>query len=184
MAGSRTTATPFDWQRGGGDTPRTAPNTLSDATALPRVGRSLRGFVSTVPSSPAAIVLLAARLWMAEIFFRSGLLKARSFSSAQFLFAEVHPVPLLSPLAVALLATTIELVASAMFALGLLVRLAALPMLAMTLIIQSVVGAQDLSVPQKEHYYLMFICMFMITLGVGRYSLDHLLIGRRLEARR
>lgn len=127
---------------------------------------------------PAGLVLLAARVWMASIFFRSGLLKIQNFASAQFLFAEVHPVPFLSPALAAALATGFELVCPVLLALGLLTRLAALPMLAMALVIQFVVGAADPAFWQTEHYYWMLLLGILVTKGGGRLSLDALLERR------
>jgi uncharacterized membrane protein YphA (DoxX/SURF4 family) len=89
----------------------------------------------------APILFLGIRLWMANIFFRSGLLKIQDLDGATFLFSEVHPVPFLPPWLAAYLATTFELGCSALLALGLAARLAALPMLAMALVIQFLVGA-------------------------------------------
>ena len=118
----------------------------------------------------APIVLLAIRLWMAEIFFRSGLLKIQDIGSATFLFTEVHPVPLLPPVLAAYIATAVELVASTLLALGLCARLAALPMLAMTLVIQFIVGANDPAFYVTEHYYWMFLLAIVIAVGPGALS--------------
>jgi putative oxidoreductase len=128
----------------------------------------------------APIVLLAIRLWMADIFFRSGLLKIQDPDGAIFLFAQVHPVPFLPPALAAYLATTIELVCSSLLALGLAARLAALPMLGMVLVIQFVVGAHNPTFYQTEHDYWMFLLAVIVTKGPGRLSLDHLL-ARRLQ---
>lgn len=118
------------------------------------------------------VLLLAARFWMASIFFKSGLLKIQDMGSTVFLFTEVHPVPLLAPVLAAWLATGVELIASTMLAAGLLARLAALPMLAMTLVIQFVVGAADPAFHIREHDYWMFLLGFVIALGPGALSLD------------
>jgi putative oxidoreductase len=126
----------------------------------------------------APILFLAIRLWMADIFFRSGLLKIQDLDGAIFLFSEVHPVPFLPPELAAYLATTVELVCSALLALGLAARLAALPMLAMALVIQFVVGVHDPTFYQPEHYYWMFLLAMIVTKGPGRLSLDHLLARR------
>lgn len=126
----------------------------------------------------APIVLLAIRLWMADIFFRSGLLKIQDLGSATFLFTEVHPVPLLPPVLAAYIATAVELVASTLLALGLCARLAALPMLAMTLVIQFIVGANDPAFHVDEHYYWMFLLIIVIAFGPGALSLDRWLAHR------
>jgi putative oxidoreductase len=128
----------------------------------------------------APVLFLAIRLWMASIFFRSGLLKIQDLDGATFLFIQVHPVPFLPPELAAYLATTIELVCSTLLALGLAARFAALPMLAMALIIQFVVGAHDPTFYQTEHDYWMFLLAVIVTKGPGRLSLDHLL-ARRLQ---
>jgi putative oxidoreductase len=126
----------------------------------------------------APLLFLAIRLWMADIFFRSGLLKIQNLSGAIFLFTDVHPVPFLAPWLAAYLVTTIELVCPTLLALGLAARLAALPMLAMALVIQFVVGSADPAFYLTEHYYWMFLLVVIITKGPGRLSLDHLLARR------
>ena len=126
----------------------------------------------------APFVFLAIRLWMAEIFFRSGLLKIRNPGGAVYLFSEVHPVPFLAPWLAAYLVTAIELVCPVLLVLGLGARLAALPMLAMALVIQFVVGAADPAFHLTEHYYWMFLLALIVAKGPGRLSLDHLLARR------
>lgn len=126
----------------------------------------------------APLLFLAIRLWMAEIFFRSGLLKIRNPSGAIYLFTEVHPVPFLAPWLAAYLVTAIELVCPVLLVLGLAARLAALPMLVMALVIQFVVGAADPAFHLTEHYYWMFLLALIVTKGPDRLSLDHLLTRR------
>ncbi len=123
-------------------------------------------------------LFLAIRLWMADIFFRSGLLKIQDLDGAMFLFAAVHPVPFLPPWLAAYLVTTIELVCPVLLVLGLAARLAALPMLVMALVIQFVIGSADPAFYQREHYYWMFLLALIVTKGAGRLSLDHLLAQR------
>jgi putative oxidoreductase len=126
----------------------------------------------------APLVLLAIRLWMADIFFRSGLLKIQNLSGAVFLFTEIHPVPFVAPWLAAYLVTTIELVCPTLLTLGLAARLAAVPMLAMAVVIQFVVGSADPAFYLTEHYYWMLMLGVVITQGPGRLSLDHLLARR------
>lgn len=136
------------------------------------------GLVRWLEGWPAGLVLLALRLWIGSIFFRSGLLKVENFASAQFLFAEVHPVPFLPPALAASLATGFELLCPILLALGLLTRLAALPLLAMALVIQFVVGAADPAFWQTEHYYWMLLLAVLVTKGAGALSLDALIAQR------
>jgi putative oxidoreductase len=149
--------------------------------AMPLWGRSLilgSALIGFAERWLAPLLFLAMRLWMAEIFFRSGLLKIRNPSGAIYLFAEVHPVPFLAPWLAAYLVTAIELVCPVLLVLGLAARLAALPMLAMALVIQFVVGAADPAFHLTEHYYWMFLLGVIVTKGPGRLSLDHLLARR------
>lgn len=149
------------------------------ATSLRLRGASLaRASIGYAERWLAPLVFLAIRLWMAEIFFRSGLLKIQNLSGAIFLFSEVHPVPLLPPWLAAYLATAVELVCPVLLVLGLAARLAALPMLMMVLVIQFVVGAADPAFYLTEHYYWMFLLGVIISKGPGPLSIDHLLARR------
>ncbi len=147
-------------------------------SAWMRGARLLSALIRFAEGWLAPILFLGIRLWIASIFFRSGLLKIQDLDGATFLFSEVHPVPFLPPWLAAYLATTIELGCSALLALGLAARLAALPMLAMALVIQFAVGAHEPAFYQTEHYYWMFLLAVIITQGPGSLSLDHLLKRR------
>jgi putative oxidoreductase len=156
--------------------------TLSDPAVTPARARGaslVRASIGFAERWLAPTLFLAIRLWMAQIFFQSGLLKLQNLSGAIFLFSDVHPVPFLPPWLAAYLATTVELVCPVLLVLGLAARLAALPMLVMTLVIQFVVGAADPAFYLTEHYYWMFLLAVIITRGPGPLSIDHLLARRR-----
>jgi putative oxidoreductase len=156
--------------------------TLSDPAVTPARARGaslVRASIGFAERWLAPALFLAIRLWMAQIFFQSGLLKLQNLSGAIFLFSDVHPVPFLPPWLAAYLATTVELVCPVLLVLGLAARLAALPMLVMTLVIQFVVGAADPAFYLTEHYYWMFLLAVIITRGPGPLSIDHLLARRR-----
>jgi putative oxidoreductase len=93
-------------------------------------------------------------------------------------------VPFLAPWLAACLVTTIELVCPVLLVLGLAARLAALPMLAMALVIQFVIGSADPAFYMTEHYYWMFLLALIVTKGPGRLSLDHLLARRVADLER
>ncbi|MCK5435701.1 MAG: DoxX family protein, partial [Nitrosomonadaceae bacterium] len=57
-----------------------------------------------------AIALLVVRLWIAEVFFMSGLTKIKSWNTTVALFADEYKVPVLSPEIAAFITTTAELV--------------------------------------------------------------------------
>ncbi|MFP5514200.1 MAG: DoxX family protein [Alphaproteobacteria bacterium] len=125
---------------------------------------------------------LAVRLTMAPIFFRSGLQKIGDWSATLFLFQEEYRVPLLPPEVAALLATATELTMPVLLVLGLATRLAAVPLLAMALVIQFVLGAANPAFSNPQHYFWMLLLTGLIVRGGGRLSVDHLLL--RLSRRR
>ena len=68
---------------------------------------------------------LGLRLFLANVFFKSGLTKIKNWDSTIYLFTDVYQVPVLPPEAAAWLATSGELGLSALLALGLFGRFAA-----------------------------------------------------------
>ena len=77
------------------------------------------------PEHLAPALDLGLRLFLANVFFKSGLTKIKSWDSTLYLFSDVYQVPLLSPELAAWLATSAELGLSVLLVLGLLGRLAA-----------------------------------------------------------
>jgi|GEM_PF-6878642 len=69
---------------------------------------------------------LAIRLWVAQVFFMSGLTKIRSWSGTLALFEYEYQVPLLPPAVAALLGTAAELTLPILIAIGLATRLSSL----------------------------------------------------------
>jgi len=112
-------------------------------------------------------VLLAVRLFIAWVFFKSGLLKLSDWNSALFLFQYEYSVPLLPYTLAAYLATFAELTFPVLLVLGLGSRLAALGLLGMTLVIELFVYPNT-----TEHYYWMSILGMLAVVGPGVLSLD------------
>jgi len=83
-----------------------------------------------------AIALLVVRLWIAEVFFMSGLTKIKSWNTTVALFADEYKVPVLSPEIAAYITTTAELVLPMLLILGLMTPLSALGLMGMTLVIE------------------------------------------------
>lgn len=113
------------------------------------------------------VLLLFIRFWMARIFFYSGLTKISSWQSAIFLFKHEYKVPIIQPELAAFLATTFELACPVLLVLGLASRLAALPLLAMTAVIQFTY------LNLIDHLYWAILFGIIILHGPGRFSLDH-----------
>jgi putative oxidoreductase len=114
-------------------------------------------------------LLLLFRLWMAKIFWDSGMRKLDNWSITTSLFTDVHPVPLLSPEVAATLATAVELGCPILLLIGLATRFAAIPMLGMALTIQFLVP----DFYRIEHYYWMMLLVSLMVFGGGLFSADH-----------
>lgn len=68
---------------------------------------------------------LMTRLYLAEVFFSSGLVKLQDWNTTLYLFSEEYHVPFLSPTSAALMAVIGELGLSVLLAIGLFTRFAA-----------------------------------------------------------
>ncbi|MGE0734003.1 MAG: FAD-dependent oxidoreductase [Alphaproteobacteria bacterium] len=139
------------------------------ASALPgaRIGAALIGAIETYL---APVYTLFVRLWMAEIFWSSGQTKIASWDLTVQLFQDEYKVPLLPPELAATLATGIELCAPVLLALGLCTRLAALPLIAMTLVIQFTY------LDRAEHFFWIVLLALIALRGPGNLSLDALIL--------
>lgn len=73
--------------------------------------------------TPVADLLL--KLWVANVFFKSGLTKIESFGTTLMLFSDEYSVPLLSPVLAAYLGTAIELIFPVLLVIGLAGRFSA-----------------------------------------------------------
>jgi putative oxidoreductase len=80
---------------------------------------------SHLPEHLAPVFDLGLRLYLANVFFKSGLTKIQTWDSTLYLFNDVYQVPLLSPDSAAYLATGAELGLSVLLVLGLFGRFAA-----------------------------------------------------------
>ncbi|MBM3513351.1 MAG: DoxX family protein [Alphaproteobacteria bacterium] len=90
-----------------------------------------------------------------------------------YLFAEEYKVPLLPPEFAAVLGTFNELVMPILLFVGLAARLAALPLIGMTLVIQFVLGAADPAFDKAEHFYWLILLATVVIRGPGILSIDH-----------
>ena len=124
----------------------------------------------------APAVDLIVRLWIAAVFFKSGLTKIQSWDTTILLFTNEYHVPFLSPQAAAFLGTGAELVLPAFLALGLGGRLAALGLFVFNIV--AVISYPELEAVGIEQHQVWGI-MLLVTLlhGPGLLSIDAL-IGR------
>jgi len=123
---------------------------------------------------PYAVIALAARVSVADVFWRSGQTKVSGFSIREetfYLFREEYKVPLLPPDLAAYLSTVGEHIFPILLVLGFASRLSALGLFAMTMVIQLFV------VPGgwPEHILWLSLLALIIARGPGAISIDHLI---------
>jgi NADH dehydrogenase FAD-containing subunit/uncharacterized membrane protein YphA (DoxX/SURF4 family) len=118
---------------------------------------------------------LFIRLWLAGIFWASGMVKLQSWTTALYLSAHEYPVSWLDPVTAAWLGETIEIVCPPLLVFGLATRFAALPMLILSLVIQFSYQTLD------QHLFWALLFAWYVVKGAGPISLDAL-IGRGIAA--
>ena len=142
-----------------------------------------QGFVQSLLSRlqrfPLALLQLVFRFSIASVFWKSGHSKIASWDTTILLFTNEYHVPVLSPQVAAAMSAGFELGCSALILLGLLTRLATLPLLGMVFVIQTFVYPEN----WVEHLTWTATLLFLLTRGPGPISLDRLikpwLIGER-----
>lgn len=120
-----------------------------------------------------SFVVLYMRLWIAQIFWYSGLTKISSWSTTLYLFRYEYAVPVIPVEIAALMATAAELSMPILLVFGFLTRLASIPLLCMVAVIQFTY--LDLI----DHMYWAVMLLTIICYGPGRYSLDCILCFKR-----
>lgn len=112
------------------------------------------------------LLVLFIRIWVGKIFWYSGLTKIATWDLAVYLFRQEYKVPVVSPEIAAYLATGFELSCPILLLFGFMSRIAAIPMLIMTAVIQFTY--LDLI----DHLYWA-ICLYVIIFyGPGWISVD------------
>ncbi|MBI2254701.1 MAG: DoxX family protein [Proteobacteria bacterium] len=136
-----------------------------------RPAARLRNAYERLERLPMSLLQLAARVSMATIFWRAGQSKLANWDLTLQLFASEYKVPVLPPELAAPLAASVELTTPVLLILGLATRLACLPMIGMTLVIQTFVYPQS----WVEHLTWMTFLLLLVSRGPGKISVDHLI---------
>lgn len=125
----------------------------------------------------APFVDFILRLWVANIFFKSGLTKISSWESTITLFENEYQVPILSPEIAAYLATGTELIIPVLLFFGLGTRVSAVILFVFNII--AVISYPDLGeVGQAMHTYWGMILLVIIAYGPQLFSLDFWISSR------
>lgn len=127
----------------------------------------------------APVIDLFARIYIANVFFTSGLTKIQDWSVTVALFTDEYRVPILPPALAAFMGAAGELVLPVLLVLGLGGRLGALGLFAVN--IMAVVSYYHvLSLPAQQagltnHLVWGIVLAMLFAHGPGRWSLDTLL---------
>ena len=123
----------------------------------------------------APILDLAIRLYVASVFFISGMVKLQSWESTVALFENEYAVPLLPPELAAYFGTATELIIPVFLVLGLGGRLAALVLFVFNIV--AATSYPDISIAGiKDH--ILWGCLLAVIFfhGPGILSLDRLIL--------
>jgi putative oxidoreductase len=151
-------------------------NSLADR-ALPLARRAIAALDSLQP-----LALLAARLYVAQAFFLSGLTKIRDWDTTLALFADEYHVPLLPTELAAVLGAGGELVLPVLLALGLFGRFAALGLFVVNAV--AVLSLTDIApAALQQHQFWGSLLVGVLLWGPGRWSLDALFVSRLASTR-
>jgi putative oxidoreductase len=123
---------------------------------------------------PLAVLQLMFRVGVGGVFWNSGQVKIASWQVTLALFEQEYKVPVLSTELAAQLATAVELTCPVLLVLGLAARLATLPLLTMTFVIQVFVYPEAWS----QHLVWASMLLFILTRGPGPISLDRMIARR------
>ena len=118
--------------------------------------------------------LLAARLYVAWVFFKSGLTKLNDWESTLLLFEYEYAVPVLDHVSAAYLATAGELVLPVLTAIGAFTRKAALGLFIVNYV--AVISLEDIPAAALYlHYVWGLMLIANVIWGAGRASADYFL---------
>ncbi len=120
------------------------------------------------------LLLLAARFYVAWVFFKAGLTKLRDWESTLLLFEYEYAVPVLNFEVAAYLATFGEIVLPILLVIGLLGRKAAIGLFIVNYI--AVVSFEDMPAAALNEHILWGALMVLVAVwGAGKLSLDNLM---------
>jgi putative oxidoreductase len=121
------------------------------------------------------LAALAARIYVAYVFFLSGLTKLRDWGTTVSLFTDEYKVPLLSPEVAAAMGTAGELVLPVLLVLGLGGRFAALGLSVVNIV--AVISLSEIAPAALQQHITWGILLAGLAIyGCGKYALDQLVV--------
>lgn len=118
---------------------------------------------------------LGIRLLLANVFFKSGLTKIKTWDSTLYLFNDVYQVPLLNPDFAAWLATGAELALPVLLVLGLFGRFAAAGLFILNGVAVISYYSELSEAGLNQHLYWGILLVVLLSFSKGKWSLDTLL---------
>ena len=139
------------------------------------------GRLVTLLESLQPLAQLGARLYIADVFWKSGLTKLRDWDTTLALFHDEYHVPLLPPEPAAYMGTAGELALPVLLVLGLGGRFAALGLSVLNAVAAISLGSEIAEAALQQHVFWGSLLVGLALWGPGRWSLDHW-IGKRFDA--
>lgn len=124
------------------------------------------------PEYLAPILDLAIRLFLANVFFKSGLTKIQSWDSTLYLFSDVYEVPFLNPDFAAYLATGAELALPVLLVLGLFGRFAATGLFILNSVAVISYYSELSEAGLNQHLYWGILLAVLLIISRGSWSAD------------
>lgn len=143
------------------------PHSASIGSRLWALGETVvRGLNAHQPAAQ-----LAARWFIAGVFFRSGLTKIADWETTVALFTDEYHVPLLSPEIAAALGTSAELALPVLILFGFAGRFAAAGLFILNIV--AVISVEDMPIPAlQQHIFWGSVLIGLLLWGPGRWSVD------------
>lgn len=149
---------------------------MTDSPLLQRTLKSW-GLLAAALDSLQPVAALAARIYVGQAFFLSGLTKIRDWDTTIALFTDEYKVPLLPPALAALMGTTGELLLPVLLVLGLGGRFAALGLFVVNAV--AVVSLQEIApAALQQHVFWGSLLAGIAIFGPGAWALERLVWPR------
>jgi putative oxidoreductase len=157
-------------------TPATAgltPSKRRSWHAWVRIWQTGHGWLQTALNALQPLAALLARLYLAQVFFLSGLTKLRDWDTTVALFQDEYKVPLLPPNLAAVAGTAGEIILPVLLALGLAGRVPALGLFFVNAV--AVLSLQEVApAAMQQHITWGVLAAALALFGGGRWGLDAL----------
>jgi putative oxidoreductase len=143
----------------------------ANSTGLWRRGLGLWALLTHVLDSLQPLAALLARLYIAQVFFLSGLTKLRDWEITVALFTDEYKVPLLSPALAAAMGTAGEIALPVLLVLGLGGRFSPLGLFVVNAVAVIALG-EIAPAALQQHVFWGSLLAGLAIYGLGPWSLD------------